>query len=159
MLPFTYHSNTSPDQCRLSIPPQVPSISPSVRGFLPPYFSNHLKLHKYALCPLVFPPYFFPNIPSSQLPAEIQYELSISQGVTPFSTTKAFSRPKHVCLLATILQPLADQLDGHKVGEPEKGTTLFTISTEIALNSASRTWTPYNVWLTHIKSIIITLVT
>ncbi|RMC15369.1 hypothetical protein DUI87_07560 [Hirundo rustica rustica] len=43
-----------------------------------------------------------------------QYELSISKGQTPVSTTKGFSKPKHVCLTVTISQPLADQLDGHK---------------------------------------------
>lgn len=152
MLPFTYPSNTSPYQCRLSIPPQVPSIFPSAQGFLPPYFSNlyHISAitsnYTNMLCALLYfhLTYFFPNFPSSQLPAEMQYELSIPKGITPFSTTKAFSRQKHVCLAATISQPLADRLDGHKVGEPEKGTTLFTVSTEIALNSASRTWTSYN---------------
>lgn len=150
MLPITYHSDTSPTQCQPSPTQCQPSNVPVFKflRFLPfllhcnvffhplCYFSNHLKLHKYLSCPLVFPLYlFFFHCLSSQSAAEVQYELSISENNTAVSTTETLTRLKHVCLLANTSWPLADQPDGREVGEPQKGTTLLISNTVSIRNS------------------------
>lgn len=118
MLPFTYHST------HLQTTINFPFLLKFHPFFLQrkvffttiPCFSSHLKLHKYALCPFVFPPYlFFPPLPfltatgrDPSMNCPFQKVLHLS------GQTKAFSKPKHVWLVVTISQPLADHLDGHK---------------------------------------------
>lgn len=90
--------NTSPCQCQLSIPPQVPSIFPPVQGFLQIYTIFQQSPHTTLICfvPSCISTLLTLHLLSLQVPAEAQYELSISKGVTPASTTKASPKPKCV---------------------------------------------------------------
>lgn len=134
MLPATYHSNTSPSQCQPSISPQVPSIFPSVPCFLPPLYriSGITSNYTNILCALLsfHPTYFSLHYLSSQLVAEMQYELSISEGNTPVSTTETLARPKRACLPSHHFMT-----SGHEVGEPQKDTTLLISNTVSTRNS------------------------
>lgn len=108
-------------------------------SFLPPLYhisaitSNYTNILCAFLC--FHPTYFSLHYLSSQLAADMQFELSISEGNIPVSTAETLARPKRVCLLTTTSRPLADQLDGHEVDEPQKGTTLLLSNTVSRRNS------------------------